>query len=210
METKLILTDIDECVVRYHESFEIWVRNNPVLLRRLGVWMPPENSHLHLKQDMEEWLEVDNSKVSILIDLFARSESFRNIPPGWESDIYIPLLSERGFKFVAITSAGSSSIIKESRIQNLETYFPDMFTAVHCIDWEDSKENYLKLYQPTWWIEDRIPNAEMGLKYCHKPFIIDNTHNHGKLPEGMKRVTSWKGIYECITNDDCNLMGWMC
>lgn len=208
--SNLILTDIDECCIKYHESFESWLRENPILLERLDVQMPPDDSHLHLKQDMEEWLDIDCGKISVLIELFSKSEQFRNIPPGWESETFIPLLQDRGYKFIAITSAGSSSIVKESRISNLERYFPGAFSTVHCIDWVDSKENYLKWYRPTWWVEDRIENAELGLKYCHKPFIINNVHNQGTLPEGIKRVSSWRNIYDCITDDGCNLMGWMC
>lgn len=207
---KLILTDIDECVLQYHESFELWIRNNPDLLKEFNIEVPEPNSHLTLKQDMITWLQADRGVVNILVDLFARTEGFRNLSPGWESDIYIPLLYNMGYKFIAITSAGKGSVIKENRTQNLETYFPNMFTSIHCIEWEDSKENYLKLYKPAWWVEDRISNAKMGIPYCHRPFLINNSYNQGNIPAGIKRVSSWKSIFECITNDNCNLLGWMC
>lgn len=210
MELKLILTDIDECVLRYHETFESWVRKNPRLLDILAIPMPKASSHLHLKQDMEEWFGITHDRVSILIDIFSRSEQFRDIPPGWESETYIPRLHGMGYQFIAITSAGGSDIVKESRTRNIEKYFPKMFLAVHCLPWTESKEDILKIYRKSWWVEDRVHNAELGLKYCHKPFIITNTHNLGDLPQGIKRAKSWKQIYECVTSDECNLLGWMC
>lgn len=206
---EFIITDIDECVLSYHDSFERWIRNNPSIITRMGIYFPKETDHLSLKHCIENWLECSTSQASILIEIFSSTDEFRNLPPSWESDIYIPKLYDLGYKFIAITSAGKSQSVRESRMINLERYFPNMFIACHCIDWSVEKKEYLSLYRPTWWVEDRIPNALMGKELGFKTFLVDNPHNQDNLPCGIKRVKSWKEIYQCITEPSC-VLGWMC
>lgn len=207
---KLILTDIDEAVLKYHEALEKWVRKNPDILDSLSILMPDERNHLSLKQSMMTWLRTDEKRIDVLVGIFAKTEEFRDIKPGWDSETYIPKLHEEGYKFVAITAAGTDSLVKESRIHNLEKYFPRMFTAVHCISHYESKEDYLKLYQPAWWVEDRIDNGLLGRRHGHKVWIISNETNKGPLPCGMKRTHTWRNIYECLTDRECEILGWMC
>jgi hypothetical protein len=67
----------------------------------------------------------------------------------------------------------------------------------------------LELYKPTWWVEDKMYHARDGAYLSHKAFLINYTHNKDEYNEKVKRVNGWKDIYDCVTNTECSLPGWI-
>lgn len=185
---KLIITDIDECVLEWRPSFIDYVIKN-------GYPTKGEYNHFNI----EEWLDIPSEEIDELLTEFNSSEMFGNLNVGYKSNIFIPLLHEMGYEFIALTSCGSIPEISDKRKDNIKSIFGDVFKDIICIDFGVSKDDYLKeLPHDSIWVEDRIINSKYGLKYNHKCFLIDQIHNQNCDDKLISRVNDWEEIYDCL------------
>lgn len=199
MSDKFILTDIDEVVLKYHEGFERYIRNNPELLSSRGIKIPHDEHHLSLKRNIMEWLHHhDEDNIKALVDDFAMSEEFSCLEAGWESDIYFPKLIAKGYRFVGITACGSSVVTFALRMKNLSKLFNNAFLTAHCIDYRDSKKKILEGFPPSIWVEDNLKNAIYGLETGHRTFLMSDFKSQSMAPSGLTIVRSWKDIEEAL------------
>lgn len=187
---KTIITDIDECVLSWHSGFQDFIIEK-------GITPAYDISKC---PNLEEWLnDIPNSEVRQLIEEFNTSPRIAQLKVGYMSEVYIPLLHAEGYDFIALTSCGRSDITVNGRIENIERYFPDIFSDIICIDLGESKLPYLeKLPQDAIWVEDKYKNAIMGIEQGHQCFLMNHTHNEQYDDPRIIRVDNWEDIHESI------------
>lgn len=103
-----------------------------------------------------------------------------------------------GFKFVAITSSSTKSQSIALRRANLFNVFGDVFYDVHCVDVEGDKTEYLALYKPTYWVEDKPKNCLIGLEYGHDCILMNRNHNKKDVDSRWTRCYNWREIIRYI------------
>ena len=69
-----------------------------------------------------------------------------------------------------------------------------------CLDTGEDKDRILKEYQDSGylWIEDKVQNAECGLKYGLDSVLFEHGFNMDN--EQFKKYPDWKSIYEDLTS----------
>lgn len=107
-------------------------------------------------------------------------------------------LTEMGYRFVAITSCSTHPQAIALRKANLYNHFGDVFDAVHCIDITDTKHTHLAEYEPTFWIEDQVPNALIGLEYDHDCIVMKHNWNKDSRHNGLILCHTWAEVVEYI------------
>lgn len=201
---KLVISDLDEVVFSWHGAFETYVRT----VRGYNPEGPISKC-----RNLEEWMGISYEKTHELVYDFNHDFSrFGDLKPLSHAAKYIPLLNAAGYKFIAITAASCDTPTYHARWDNLQRYFPDMFIGLHLTGLGGSKKPYLELYRPAYWVEDKPRHAEDGFKAGHKSFLIDYVHNMNDDRRGVKRVSGWKEVHDCILGNNghgCEYLGWM-
>ena len=203
---KIILTDVDEVLLKWGYHFEQWYRNT---CGNFGRTEPA--SELKNAENVEEWLNCDLETTRKLVKQFNQcKDNFPFLTPYDDALEYVNKLhKDYGYTFVAITACDTDRWTHDVRFNNLEKYFPGVFDTVHCTGLSSSKVDYLQRYHPTYWVEDKTRHAEDGGNLGHQSFLITRTYNEKDELTISKRVKSWKEIFNCITNNDCYHYGWM-
>jgi hypothetical protein len=84
---------------------------------------------------------------------------------------------------------------------NLEKLFGEtVFEEIICLDTGADKDAALEPYRDSdsYWIEDKIDNAETGRRLGLRSILVEHGHNmdySGNIP----LVKNWREIYELIT-----------
>lgn len=186
----IILTDVDEVVFRWQEPFEKW-------LLQTGRYQPTKP--LSQYWDVEQWLGIDYEVGRELIQEFNHLEeywsNFKPLPRVTEN---ISLLSDLGYKFVAITACSTDKWTYDGRLHNLEKCFGDAFDTLHCVGLGKSKSNFLERYRPTYWVEDKFSHAVAGADAGHTSVLIDYPYNSHYSDPRVNRVKNWDDIYKRI------------
>jgi FMN phosphatase YigB (HAD superfamily) len=92
------------------------------------------------------------------------------------------------FTMVVITACGTDPLTQQMRRDNLVSLFGDVFEEIWCTDTFREKAKYLKMYPPSWWVEDHFSNAVMGALLGHHSVLIDAEHNRTSSHEKVHRV----------------------
>lgn len=181
---KIILTDVDDVLFDWSGEFTKWVLEN--------TNHRPSRS---LKEfwHIEKWLDIPVQEAIDLVNVFNTCPdhwpNFKGIEAAKE---VISRLSSDGYKFVAITACKSDEWAKQKRIENIEREFGNSFLDVHCVYYNESKYDYLKKYDPTYWIDDKYDNIVDGFKAGHKCFLMNMPHNSEYENDGsFTRVDNW-------------------
>ena len=183
--SKIIITDIDECVLNWHEGFDAYVKSKNI----------PHTGSIHECKTLEEWLDIPEDEAYDLIVSFNHTEAFGKLSPGYESEETLRILKNHGYKFYGLTSCGSEDYIKSRRRENIEKYFPGIFEEIVCIPLEISKRQELKnLPHNAIWVEDKFSNSELGLEFGHICYLINHEHNEDFHNDDIIRVDGWKNI----------------
>jgi 5'(3')-deoxyribonucleotidase len=174
----ILLTDVDGVLLNWIDGFEQFLTTHHGYLQHQRV------------QDfvsLQQRLGVDQATVDSLVEQFHFDISFETLEslPGAATTVKV---LAKWFDLVAITACGTDPRIQEARARNLEHEFGSVFKRVLCTDTFEGKAEYLTQFEPTWWIEDHINNAELGTKFGHKGLLIDAPYNQGDLPPGVSRV----------------------
>jgi len=152
--------------------------------------------------DLSKRFSTTKKQMEKIIKTFNKRWEFGTLDPLPNAVESLAKLKKLNFSFVAISSCSTDLATIALRRSNLFWVFGDVFESVHCINLGESKETHLADYNPTWWIEDKFENASAGLKYGHKPILINQPSNQGKYHDDILRVNNWCEIYEHITNSD--------
>lgn len=190
---KLILTDIDGCVLDWEYAFNTWMQEH-------GFEEVPGSK---LNYDMSIRYNISREQVVKLIRMFNESAAIGFLPAQRDATYYIKRLhEEHGYRFHAITSLSLDPNAQKLRAMNLHKIFGDTaFERIVCLDTGAPKDEALEEYEGTgcWWIEDKWSNAETGYQAGLKPIVLEHGHNMHEYHPDITILKNWKEIYEHIT-----------
>lgn len=192
---RTILTDVDGVLFDWSTPFEAWILEN-------RDYKPTTSLREHW--NVEEWLNISLDETRGMIKEFNADP---NIWPYFEplpnAVKYVDRLRSEGWSFVAITACATDEWTHKHRLQNLREVFGDAFDTLHCTGLHESKDNYLRRYRPTYWVEDKWSHAVNGAELGHKAFIVDYKYNSEFSDERITRVTDWEDIWSHVSALDC-------
>jgi FMN phosphatase YigB (HAD superfamily) len=189
---KIILTDVDGVLLDWHAMFRSWMTTKG--------FVEDTSSKCY---SLAKKYNLEESVSSALVRQFNTSAAVGFCGPERDSIHYVRRLGEKGYKFVAITAMGGDRFSEQLRIQNLERLFGHVFINHYFVDLNAPKDHVLELFRGTeyWWIEDKLSNAEAGLKYGLRPILISHDHNSHYESDEILVADNWKQAYTYITGE---------
>lgn len=189
---KYILTDVDDTVLDFTRPFQDWARKKGYEFE--GCMREMDGGGI------PRLLGIDREEADRLVTEFTlESEEFGNLPPEPCAAEVLPRLKKAGCQFVAITATIDSKENHTRRFNNLYRAFGFPFIPVYLTGLGQSKERWLKTFDPTIWVEDNFEHAVNGAEACgHQSIIIDRTYNSMKSHPLVHRVRNWHEIAELI------------
>ena len=195
MKNKIILTDIDGCVLDWEWAFNVWMQEH-------GFEEVPDSK---LSYDMAIRYGVPKDQVRKLIKVFNESAAIGFLPALRDAVYYIKRLhEEHGYRFHAITSLSLDPNAQKLREMNLHKLFgPTVFEKIVCLDTGAHKHDALAEYKDSgcWWLEDKIENAEAGHQAGLQCILVEHGHNMDYENPVIPRVLNWREIYCMITGN---------
>lgn len=185
---RLILTDVDDTILRFSEPFQDWV---------IARGLKP-NGNLREQYSIEKWLGVPRTEAVSLIEEFSRSPEMVNQPPEECALEVLPRLYAEGWRFVAITACGIDEEFRQQRWQTLNDTFGFPWEEVHTVGLRMPKTDVLKGYEPAVWVEDNFQHAVDGAAMGHRSFILHRAYNADDEHPEVIRVPSWRELHECL------------
>lgn len=196
MKNKIILTDADGVCLDWEYAFDIWMQEHGFQKQEGGQFI----------YNIGKRYGIDPEQGKKLIKIFNESASIGFLPALRDSMYYIKRLhEEHGYVFHCITSLSKNENAQKLRTMNLQKLFgKTAFEKFIYLDTGADKDEVLAQYQGTglYWIEDKITNAVVGHKLGLKALLMEHGHNMDFEHEEIPRVTSWKEIYEIITEKE--------
>jgi hypothetical protein len=190
---KLILTDIDGCVLDWEWAFNVWMQEH-------GFEEVPGSK---LNYDMSVRYGIPREQVVKLIRIFNESAAIGFLPAQRDAMFYVKRLhEEHGFRFHAITSLSLDPNAQKLREMNLHKLFgKTAFERIVCLDTGAHKDEVLEEYEGTgcYWIEDKWENAEAGYKAGLNCLVLEHGHNMHEYHPDIKILKNWREIFEHIT-----------
>jgi len=190
---KLILSDVDGVLLNWEYAFNIWMEDH-------GYTMVENGNFVY---NVAKRYGLDSKEGSRMVRFFNESAVQGFLPALRDSEHYVRLLANLGYKFHVITSMTKNAHAQKLRIRNLEKLFgEDTFEKFIFLDTGEDKDAVLKEYEGTglYWIEDKPTNADLGLKLGLKSLVMEhafNLHYEGDAPF----VKNWREVYETITGN---------
>jgi len=198
MNDKLILTDCDGVLLDWEYRFNQFMDEKGYTLAddyksQYGVG--------------NRFVEVeDKAQARELVTIFNESAWIGWLPPLRDAMKYVKKLNEEhGYLLGVITSLSTNQYATTLRQENLVRVFGEnVFDFIRCIETGADKDEELMMFQDTecWWIEDKVSNAECGLKFNLKPILIRHKHNsYYSEQQNVRIAKNWKDIYNIITGE---------
>lgn len=192
---KIILTDIDGVCLDWEYAFDVYLQTHGFKKVDGG----------ELKYHIGKRYGIDDDQGMKLVNVFNESAAIGFLPPLRDAMFYVKRLhEEHGYTFHAITSLSTDENAQELRKMNLRKLFgPTAFEKIIFLGTNAPKDDVLEQYRGTgyYWIEDKITNAIAGQKVGLKSLLMEHGHNMDFEHPEIPRVTSWKEIYERVTNE---------
>lgn len=194
MERRIVLVDCDDVLLQWTKGFQLFFEHKHK--RKLDPNGPAS-------YDLSSWTGLIQEEVfKELKEFNEHSWEFGCLPPVESAVSAIRNLhSMYMVDFVSISSCSTKSQTVALRHANLYHVFGDVFKHVHCVDLRTGKATHLADYRPTFWVEDNVDNAMMGLEYGHKSIVLKTSQNIALQKESDKRLIwcdTWKEIEEII------------
>jgi len=193
---KIILTDIDGVCLDWEYAFDVYLQQHGFNKVDGGQF----------KYDIGKRYGIDKEQGKKLIKIFNESAAIGFLPPLRDAMFYIKRLhEEHGYIFHAITSLSKDENAQELRKMNLKKLFgKTAFSKFVFLDTGADKDDVLSSYENTgcWWIEDKIVNCQVGLKFGLKPMLMEHGHNMDYEDPNIPRVKNWKEIYDKIVAEN--------
>ena len=189
---KIILTDIDDTLLKFAEPFQNWT------IEKKGF------DYLKFIRDCSSIDQAINCKpedIDPLILEFSHLPRFLDLPPEPCAQHVLPVLHRMGYQFVAISACLTSPTIAAGRRRNLERCFGVPFIAVHCIGLHNSKTEVLSAYEPTLWVEDNRVQALAGAAVGHETLLLDRVSNRSDAIN-LTRIKDWHAVLEAAVRRD--------
>ena len=193
---KIILTDCDGVLLNWEYAFTCWMVQHG--------HTPVENANFIY--NIGERFGISKEQGKQMVKIFNESAAIGFLPALRDAMYYVKRLhEEHEYVFHCITSLSTDPNAAKLREMNLEKLFgPTAFEKVICLDTGDDKDSALEPYKDTgyYWIEDKLENAIAGFNLGLKPILMEHGFNmNERLGNEVKKVTSWKEVYEHITGE---------
>jgi|HigsolmetaAR203D_1030402.scaffolds.fasta_scaffold08510_7 hypothetical protein len=183
---KLILTDVDDTVLRYTDYFQEWAEKQGF------SFSVPLRSHYSIEQATGATPEETFALMRRFVD-----EGWLNEQPPEECALEVlPELHKAGYTFVAITACGGDEAFRNARKRRLEEVFGFRWQAVHVLPLRAAKTEQLRAYSPSVWVEDNALHAIDGASVGHRTFLLTRPYNECDPIAAVTRVRSWHDIAE--------------
>lgn len=185
---KFLITDCDDVCLDWYPAFRTFCE------QKLNVSLTERAA----QYSMRDWLNIPAKEVRALIEEFdQRNESFGQLKSMRQAEIYLPKFHADGYKIIAITASSTQPASMQRRRDNLVREFGDIFTEVHFVDKSEDKKEFLKLYSPSLWIDDKIFNAQLGADLGHSGVVMRQLSNieHEHEYPNLTWVDNWEQIY---------------
>jgi hypothetical protein len=188
---KLILTDVDGVLLNWEYAFNIW-------MKRRGYQIGTDaQAFLY---DIGERYSITSEKKRELVRDFNESAAIGFLPPLRDAIHYVRKLHEKqGYVFHVLTALSNDHQAQELRRQNLQKLFGEtVFEKFIYCDTGADKDEILSPYSGTnlLWIEDKVENAELGLKLGLDSIIME--HGHNMHTTGIPLMKDWKAVYDYV------------
>ena len=192
---QLILTDIDDVVLDWYSGFKQF------LVKNTNIKPPYEPHHYDLSIN----LKVDKHTASELVNKFNASDEFYDLKPCRDAGRLLPMMTSE-YKFVAITCGSSKYFDLEKghvrKAQNLEKYFPGVFSDIIVLPLTADKTETLKNFFPSVWVENSLDNAIKGINCNHRTFLVDYLYNRNYNNTDITRVKTWAEIFKTLEKEN--------
>lgn len=190
----IILTDVDDSVLSYAGELQAYMEAR-------GVRFHKNLRDVHFVNDVCN-LNLDEC-IEMITQFALDDRHFSRLPPEPCAAKIIPQLHDMGWEFVAISACGTDPRLKDMRLSNLKNAFGFNWKALHTVEYTETKADYLRLYKPTYWVEDNRGHAIAGDAVGHRCFLLDRMHNTcpDKPDPRFMRVKDWNEIMEQIVRD---------
>lgn len=186
---KLILTDVDETVLKFAEPFQDW------MVAEKG-FRPIHRLRDHYSVELV--FGVTALEARQLMAEFSDTEIMLNQPPEPCALAVLPKLYAEGYRFVAITACGTDPDFQAKRRRTLEQTFGFPWEAVHVVELRGSKRDFLKAYDPAVWVEDHYEHAVDGAALGHDTYLIHRDYNWENDHPEVTRVSDWWELHDLL------------
>ena len=191
---KIFLTDVDGIIFNFIRTFEIWIKTKEYHVTR--PQLADDNYYLKI----EDWLGVTKAKAQALVEEFFNTDFSKHFITFKDSVDVIHKLKNEGWNFVAVTAIGGGELAKKHRMAALDYHFGKyVFSDVLTVPPFSSKEEILKTFSPTLWVDDSPMHIVEGIAAGHFTFHMKREGDTRQTPEeDAIEVTDWHGIYDWI------------
>lgn len=189
----IVLTDIDGVVLDWEEAYSAWMEHRGHQL----------TSDAKAHYDMHTRYGIEKSISKNLVEQFNSSAAIGFLPPLRDAQYYIKLLHEKyKVQFIAVTSLSTDPYARKLRKRNLAKLFGDnAFKEVICLGCGDDKDEVLaqlsEHYEGSYWIEDKVANAEVGSSLGFNTLLMEHKYNMYSFGD-FQIVKNWEAIYNEI------------
>lgn len=188
MNQKILLVDVDDCVVKWSTHFRKYFKDN----------------HGHIASvravsETEAYSHIPVVELEKYITDFNQSEHFENLKPKADACKILPRLKSEGWTIVGITACGRDQKTAELRWNNLNKAFGEgTFSDVRFINWYECKSEHLKDFTNCPFIDDNIKHAETAQRMGHDAMIMHRSYRRKFKHPTIPVVHDWNEIYEKI------------
>lgn len=192
--SNIILTDCDGVLLNWRDPFDTW------MMRQHGIYA---NGDVTVYDQVMRY-DLPPDTIKGYIRQFNNSADIGFLPPLYDSVKYVKKLhEEHGYMFCVITSLSLNPNAQELRTQNLKRIFGGVFTEFVYLDTGADKDDvlmtYSNYYEGAYWLEDKVKNAQVGLKYGLESILMKHIHLKNEDTGSIPVMGSWKELYEKIT-----------
>jgi hypothetical protein len=168
-----VIFDCDGVLLRWEAGFAEWCKRNHGLI----LEGEPQDWDLSL------WTGLSFPETMQLVRDFNASTDFGGLAAERHAQDVVLELWRKGHPLFLLSSCGRQA--KPLREKNIERRFGrSMFSGVFCVDLGESKAEQLEalytLYGACWWVEDNVPNAELGRTIGHNAICLARDHNRNQ------------------------------
>ncbi len=196
-DEKIILTDIDGCLLNWREGFMRFMLNR-------GFSIHPEFESHYL---LTGYYGITHDELHEQVESFNSGRwEFGTLKPVPGAVKAVNALSDLGYRFVGISACSSERQAFVLRRANLYNIFGDVFDTVHCLDLKDGKRAHLMQHEPTFWIDDKMDMCLEGIDAGHKCILIDYVWNREHDYDNIERCQDWDAVVSYVNTvlDDKN------
>jgi len=192
---KKILSDCDGVLLDWNYAFEKWMKYH------FNLEVVDESQYSIRKRYNLDWEKLDPQHKFYLPRIFCNSSRIANLKPIRDSVLYVrKLYEEFGITIDVITSLSLDPDTIKLREHNLREVFGKAIDRIISLDTGQAKDTALEEWRDSGliWVEDKTDNAITGADFGLESYIMSHPYNSGCSDSRVKRVSTWKEIYDHV------------